>query len=178
MTVIYPEKPEPGGRRIKVTLTEFLLARIAEDEDAATAATPGPWQWEHCDWKDECDGECVEGQDWGHHGPDLVSAVVDPEFNLPADVISSIGYDSDQVLVKQSDGAHIARHDPARVLAECAAKRRIVERHGALDEDECPGCGAYLDGTWRTGPGELCPDLAALASVYADHPDYREEWRP
>jgi hypothetical protein len=45
--------------------------------------------------------------------------------------------------------------EPAHVLAECEAKRQIIERH------------LYLQGT-----------LALLALPYADHPDYREDWRP
>jgi hypothetical protein len=65
------------------------------------------------------------------------------------------------------------------VLAEVEAKRRILTRHpGATATDECPGCGAYLDGTWMTPPGAICPELAGLALPYADHPDYSQEWRP
>jgi hypothetical protein len=52
----------------------------------------------------------------------------------------------------------------ARLTSECEAKRRIVGRHAA--------CG---DG-FTSAP--TCPDLADLASVYADHRDYRPEWRP
>ena len=64
-----------------------------------------------------------------------------------------------------TDAAHAARHDPARVLREVAAKRAI------LDEAE----------------SELADDLAAvmprdrlrhLAAVYSDHADYRPEWKP
>lgn len=51
---------------------------------------------------------------------------------------------------------------PGDVLAECVAKRRIVERPG-----------------WVTDPAyKLGIEYAirALASVYVDHPDYRAEW--
>ena len=58
---------------------------------------------------------------------------------------------------------HIARHDPARVLVECEAKRRIVEEY------------TFDDGT-PAREGENA--LLYLAAVYPDHPDYREEWRP
>ena len=59
---------------------------------------------------------------------------------------------------------HMARHDPARVLAECDAKRRIVEelQRGVEPGDE------WTDPTV----------LKLLALPYADHPDFREEWRP
>lgn len=58
---------------------------------------------------------------------------------------------------------HIARHSPARVLAECVAKRRIVEH---VEPDPL-----------TLSPGDDYV-LRLLAQVYADHPDYREEWRP
>lgn len=65
----------------------------------------------------------------------------------------------------------------ARVVAECGSKRAIMQIHsGSTDGDECPGCGAWLDGRWRTGPGETCRVLAAMAAVYAEHADYRPEW--
>ena len=82
------------------------------------------------------------------------------------------------------------REAHARVLAECEAKRRIVELHsnGGADtfsrgfgEDithtrrpACLECGA-----WGEFPVAWpCPTLRALAAVYADHEDFREEWRP
>lgn len=75
------------------------------------------------------------------------------------------------------DAVHIAAWDPGRVLAEVAAKRRILDRHpGANAEDECPGCGAHLDGTWRTGAGELCPEQVDMAQPFAGRPGWREEW--
>jgi hypothetical protein len=63
---------------------------------------------------------------------------------------------------------HIARHDPARVLAEVAAKRQIVELHflrssGRLCNED--------DDLWP------CETLRLLARPYVDHPDYRHEWR-
>ena len=54
---------------------------------------------------------------------------------------------------------HVARWDPARVLAECDAKRRIIEH-----------CGEWV---WPD-----CRVLHLLALPYADHPDYRAEWKP
>ncbi len=69
---------------------------------------------------------------------------------------------------------HITRHDPARVLAECEAKRAIIA--------------AYREGLWvDPGNRQECAAavsaepaasmMRALAAVYADHPDYRDEWR-
>jgi len=78
---------------------------------------------------------------------------------------------------------HVARHDPARVIAECAAKRRLVMacRDSGFDR-------AFL-GARPNGMADflLSPrdqhqlaalTLALLAVPYADHSDYRPEWRP
>ena len=62
---------------------------------------------------------------------------------------------------------HIARHDPARVLAEVDAKRRILA--AAEDDYEDGGTGMW----WK---GEAVVRLLALP--YADHADYRDTWRP
>lgn len=69
---------------------------------------------------------------------------------------------------------------PARVLAECDAKRKIIDRHAGVPypnpTDEPRDLACTDDGKPR--PPEWCPELRTLASVYADHPDYPEEWRP
>ena len=58
-----------------------------------------------------------------------------------------------------------------RLLADIAAKRRIVELHRRnVEADDCWSCG------WvKSLP---CDTVRALALPYADHPDYRQEWRP
>lgn len=85
---------------------------------------------------------------------------------------------------------HILRHDPARILAEVEAKRRVLARHCAAPvppgnewAKEYPYCAAHFyEGPGNTViyPVELknCPELRDLAASYADHPDYREEWKP
>lgn len=95
-----------------MTLTKFLVARIADDEEAAD---------------DLHEQDCSSVQDGSQWGP--------------------------------CDCSY-----PARVLAECEAKRRIV--------------GDYQIPTVRFASGALvwADCLRHLASVYADHPDYRDEW--
>jgi len=136
-----------------VTLTEFLQARIAADEGAA---------------KDVHSRDC---------------SCLPPPPGFVGPFPCDCGY-------------------PARVLAECEAKRRIVELHRdwpVLVERPTefePSFGADLSSftlratrqiqwmteqAYREGFGDEPPTgpiLRALASVYADHPDYREEWRP
>lgn len=60
---------------------------------------------------------------------------------------------------------------PARVLAEVVAKRAILAEHvnQFADDDPFPRC--IVDGNWP------CSTLLALASVYADHPDFDPAWK-
>lgn len=117
-------------------LVTFLRARLNEDEQEAAAASPGPWH---------VDAEADE-----------VLAV--------DDIVVAEGFAlSGQQL--RATTRHIARHDPARVLAEVAAKRSMI---GRIDSH------ATIMG-WDEVHGDL---LRLLALPYADHPDYRDEWRP
>ena len=70
-------------------------------------------------------------------------------------------------------------YDPARVLAECAAKRRIVELHEPNGET-CSVCALQDGSKYGDGWGAEdwpCSTLRALALPYADHEAFREEWR-
>lgn len=97
-----------------MTITEFLEARIAEDEALAqTIQERGEWR-------------------------------------------------GIQVNAATETAVHVERWHPARVLAECAAKRAILE---VCDDG----------GPW---PSDIDRIHSALAAVYADHPDYRDEWIP
>ena len=145
-------------------LLVFLRARLDEDEQLARAATAGPWS--------------TMGQ-----------AVLDP--TPPSDRLGigmAVGHAAATADYNET-AAHIARHDPARVLAEVEAKRRVLSRHGAAPlPPDYPNPGmpsycaahAYREGGATVYPVQLadCPDLRDLASVYASHPDYRAEWRP
>ena len=115
-------------------LTEFLFARIAEDEAVARDAMcdgNGKWaswnrSWDDAGWRDlAADGERITA--------------------LPTSI-----------------DEHVCHHDPARILAECDAKRRIVERYAHLLEHGDSG-----DARWV---------LPLLAQPYTEHADYREEW--
>lgn len=63
---------------------------------------------------------------------------------------------------------HIARHDPAHVLRDIAAKRRRLE---ALAE-------AVERGVYITAVYTAEDALRDEAAVYDQHPDYQETWRP
>lgn len=83
---------------------------------------------------------------------------------------------------------HIARHDPARVLAEVDAKRRILDEHGASGGTCRTCCGepdreVRWDGEeeaveWaRADKPWPCPTVRLLAQPYAGRDGWREEWR-
>jgi hypothetical protein len=75
------------------------------------------------------------------------------------------------------------------VLAECEAKRRIVELHEhhrsvtaayrSPRGREVEDAAAAQDRRTQEARTRVAEDvLRFLALPYADHPDYREEWRP
>ena len=137
-------------------LAAFLLARIAEDEAVAREALT-EHRWE------------VSLEETNDRENIFYAVTAGPTDD---DVFADMGSHR----MDSTRAQHIARHDPARVLAECAAKRRIVREHASTKVDGerfCAICAA----------GEVhemlypCPTLRALAQPYADHPDFAEEWR-
>jgi hypothetical protein len=126
-------------------LVEFLEARLDDDEamarEGAEHAPEGSARWHAAYSRDD----------------------LDPAFwivaTAPLSYTPLAGPDLPPGLAR-----HIARWDPARVLAEVAAKRRIlgmVERTHR-ESDDYPGWeGAALH----------------LALPYADHPDFDPAWR-
>jgi hypothetical protein len=78
---------------------------------------------------------------------------------------------------------HVVRHDPARVLAECSAKRRIVlacrdARPETAFVGTHPAGMADFPATAHGQHQLAALTLALLALPYADHPHYRAQWRP
>lgn len=67
--------------------------------------------------------------------------------------------------------------DPRRVVAECDAKRRIIEEHHRSGVT-CPRCSLGTEDGEVVFERDPCMTLRLLAPPYADHPDYRDEWRP
>ena len=216
-----------------MTIVEFLTARIDEDEQVARAAigelgreagaTEQHWQWT----RSADDVEVTEDDIY----PRRISP--EPTYNTALNLGSVEHYQRtrwslpDLVTTRVEEitvggATHIARHDPARVLAEVAAKRAVLatyplpepqtddELHRRIahpayeyevfeygrktceDRKTPEGDGWEMfdeerfDYTeverWRRlrpdGPRpEYVPAvLRALATIYVDHPDYRQEW--
>lgn len=116
-----------------LTITEFLLARIAEDESDA---------------RDD-GADAMTGARWKHFAEDAYE-------ELQAVTLGRC----------------------RRVLADCEAKRRIVERcvgHLAGWPDEDPD---IVRRSMAAGQAQSAyANLRDLASMYADHPDFDVAWR-
>lgn len=133
-------------------LIAFLRARL--DEDAATARAAA----EVC----------------GCHGPAARWVFGDDENDGRIVIVDDPHPETKRKVERRWNGSydglfaarHIARHDPARVLAEVDAKRQRLE---ILADAIERGHDDYDIAT------ELFP-LEALP--YASHPDYRDTWRP
>lgn len=64
--------------------------------------------------------------------------------------------------------------DPARVLAEVAAKRRIIGRCA----EQVPASWAFMDDVFHARAADALETLRLLASMYAGRPGWRSEWAP
>jgi len=141
------------------TLTDFLLARIAEDEYRLDLPEGLVVLNSH--------GEVsARGDGWVSRGE--------------CPVCGAYQYDGTESVTEDAWWEHAETvHQRARVLAECDAKRRIIEA-----ADEATGLDMQVDSEFRIERRDERQEpyigdviLRALALPYADHPDYREEWR-
>jgi hypothetical protein len=156
-------------------LVEFLEARLAEDEAIALKSGGSEAEWLYrAEYDNETGNEVVwansRNEEW--LGPAQKKPYVsygryvtmDHEGCLPA--------------VDEDDGTHIARHDPARVLREVAAKRAVM-----IAADDATSYDMTVEGDRGVGSRNMIEDpyvgdviLRALASAYSDHPDFNPDW--
>jgi hypothetical protein len=139
-------------------LIAFLRARLDEDEAIARGATVGPWRV-----NDEAFAETI-------YGPSNEAVVAGGRWGGEAPVFDST-----------EDAIHIARHDPARVLAEVEAKRELLKLHRSVGRRSTGSGGGIVEDCQICDhfPAQYpCATLRLLALPYVDHPDYRQEWRP
>lgn len=113
-----------------MTIEEFIGQRLAEDEDIAAGARRGP---RSDSWAEDYGREFL-----------VVSRV---EAGIPeCDVRST------------AESQHIARHDPARVLRQCAMMRVALGWY--INDDEMV----------------MGATIQAIAAIWSDHPDYQQDW--
>ncbi|MFE2832133.1 DUF6221 family protein [Streptomyces mirabilis] len=131
-------------------LVDFLRARLDEDE-AAARAVPADL-----------------GHSWSDPGPWVMAG--SGGGGREAEVAKAA--DALEMPLAEAVAHHIARHDPARVLAEVEAKRRIVDltagmlsaAKGDSEVDHYGGLSAAED------------TLRLLARPFRDHPDFDPSW--
>jgi hypothetical protein len=100
--------------------------------------------------EDEAAAKKATGEHWEFDGATVI-------YGHALEQVVDYVYDDNQ--------EHIARHDPARVLREIEAKRRII----ADFEDESTPLGETRG---------LSGAIMHLTAVYDTHPDYQGKWRP
>ena len=66
--------------------------------------------------------------------------------------------------------------NPERALVWSDARRRIVALHRIVPRPD--GADGYVALCAGCGHADPCPTLRLMSLPYAEHPDYREEWRP
>lgn len=148
-------------------LVEFLRARLDEAARSAEASGPHPVAWlTFCDADGHLQYTAV-GASADERGESGIWIVDGKEVPAPAFV-------------------HVI-YDPARVLREVQAKRRIMARHiaardsttnlnyGPSESHMCAGCGFTEDG--RYFPIDECPELRDIAMIYEGAPGWQEAWR-
>ena len=123
-----------------MTLTDFVLARIAQDEEAALGCPP--WPWRLATIEDENRKDVFAG--------DTVLAADGEPIMEPFAPSNRQQY---------AVARHVSHWEPARVLAECQAKREQIKQAQALQI-------------------ENDPITRAMATVWANHTDYEPGWRP
>lgn len=137
-------------------LIAFLRARLDEREAKARAFPEEHRRWRDAGYVDDRGGR-LEALDIGR-----------------TVVFAGPGDDGPLQAVEVQ---HIADNDPAFVLDDVAAKRRIIDL--VLDEDNgVISADRSIESEWGCTSDLHEQLLKLLALPYAGHPEFREEWRP
>lgn len=144
-------------------LADWLARQLDADEAAAKAVTTDTGTW--------------TDSRWILNGSEVAFYSVADEDGFGGFATAAQAYPSEPLAPVALDIAfHIARWDPARVLAEVAAKLAIVEDYrivlanNAAEPDEVM---AVARGLIAKSLGMV---LRRLAAPYADRPGFRPEW--
>jgi len=137
-----------------VTLTDFLLARIAEDEAPTYELVPYG-----------CPQGCCAPAGWV--GSRCLICGTGPEYGGTAEAITATCQEHEERV-----------HRRSRVLAECAAKRAIVDSRATFERGRSAEREIGMKLTMGGCVAGIDVALKFLALPYADHPDYDEAWRP
>jgi hypothetical protein len=161
-------------------LVQFLRARLLEDERIAREASGGTVIGEPGSWRPSPAGDEWEASRTDCDEDELLVALR-PGLPRPPDVMSGMWgaitdfkpeFEDPRVTSPLPQFQHAARHDPARVLAEVDAKRRIVDlaaeilvaAKGDSEVDHYGGLSAAEE------------TLLLLARPFRGHPDFDQSW--
>lgn len=157
-----------------VDVVAFIRARLDEDEQVALAACGWRRYGESGEWTYDRDRFAVSDEQGRSIAAQKVWEIVGgvPRLDSLFDV----------------DGTHIARHDPARVLREVEAMRRIVEtyrdervRRDIMQADDARAVEDEDQVIRRRSSAARCRGLEIavqlLAEQWSDHPEYQENWK-
>lgn len=134
-----------------MTIVEFLEARLDEDEE--TARDAAGW---------DSSGSVRDDGLWRRDG---VNSVIDSSRRM---VVFGDGSAPDD-----SKATYIAHYDPARALAEVAAKRGVLTEYvNVFWVSPSVHCTAWTDG----GQAARETAIRLFAAVYSSHSDYQKEW--
>jgi hypothetical protein len=135
-----------------MTLAEFLLQRIAEDEEAARAAFGAQWVRKY------------------RQRPEPPFSIERYAIASPVEFMGEelgtqvLAFTEDDTAGSKALVEHAVRWDPARVLVECRVKRETVERHRRQTMQACQLCWPFR-----------C-DLYRMTLPYAHHPHFNPAW--
>ncbi|WP_433701762.1 DUF6221 family protein [Nocardiopsis sp. CA-288880] len=174
-----------------MTIVEFLAARLEEEEQAAKAAADasGYDTWLSIGIEagpdDDAKWTAIADRSWGIVAPHPDPPDDDTFYELGGELFRQRG--------SRGLTDHIARHDPARVLREIAAKQAIVAAYLPSGEDPHPGlpcinyegqdpetysewdtCSRHIKASERRIHHDYV--IRLLAVVHSDHPDYDPAW--
>lgn len=133
-------------------LIAFLKARLTEDEQTAQRSETQHWRYVRVD-----------------------DVTPDHSIEFGERVCIDIGMTGDDFM-RPGEARHAARHDPARVLREVEARRQRIEHYLKVCELADPNRNPAQEYVLAKGAAEKSLMFDALP--HADHPGFREEWRP
>lgn len=153
-------------------IREFIAARLGEYEATARAAAeadPAPWTAETTDELGSSRGTRYRDD----HGFGVVIAADDvPLWDTEG---------SSALCMTAPTARHVAAHDPARVLADVAAKRQILDAYDRTvarfgDVLNSPA-DTDTDASAFSARAHMHLTLRLLAAIDEDHPDFNPAWK-
>ncbi|MER7213185.1 DUF6221 family protein [Streptosporangium sp. NPDC000239] len=171
-------------------LIAFLGARLDEDQAWAEACQGHRWQWVRSEddqvvTANPAQEECLDEDSYGIS----LRSVENPDQEP-----SPIGHAEG---VESSVAGHIVRHDPARVLRDVSADRKLLARYAEAVKEQEEALAAFrvARDEWGSSSEEyadaykdwsdaLLREGAFLTVIkdrvarFSDHPGYLQEWAP